>query len=132
MVKRLFNPLLVSVEYALRQYLPGDCLSGTVWLVNDQAQEVHGGDVEVVLWDGKGRPVERLTESVELEAHSVVSASSFRWKLPPGGDWRLTCRLAQGGRALSNNEYDLSAYDSLGPTSGQRLWAWLAGLVTPA
>ncbi len=130
-VKRLFSPLLVSVEYALKSYQPGDDLSGTVWLVNDRGEAMRGCDVEVVLWDGQGRQVERWAQTADLAAYSAVSTGSLRWTLPPGGGWQLTCCLAQDGRILSSNEYDLTAYDGLGPSPWQRFWAWLTGLVTP-
>jgi beta-mannosidase len=131
-VKRLFSPVLVSVEYALREYQPGDGLSGTLWLINDASEAVGDCEVEVLLWDGQSRPVERFARIVDLAGHSASPSGSFCWNLPPGGGWRLTCRLVQDGQLLSDNEYDLTTHDGLGPTPWQRMWSWLAGLVTPA
>lgn len=131
-VKRLFNPVLVSVEYARREYRPGDCLSGDLWLINDLSEEMGGCEVEVLLWDGKGQQVERFAQTVDLDSHTASAFGSFCWNLPPGGGWRLTCHLTQNGRLLCGNEYDLTVHDGLGPSLKQRLWAWMAGLVTPA
>jgi len=131
-VKRLFNPVLLSVDYALQEYHSGDRLSGEVWVLNDLTKAMGGCKVEVVLLDSKGRQTDRFAQTVDVAAYAAANIGSFRWNLPPGGGWRLACHLTQDGRLLCCNEYDLTVYDGLGPTLWQRFWAWLAGLVTPS
>lgn len=131
-VKRLMNPVLVSLEYPLRHYRAGDELAIGIWVVNDLPLALIGCQVEVVLWAGPGQAVARHTLDVDVAADSAAEAGRARWTLPAGHDWRLTCRLLREGQVLAANEYDLTVHDDTGPTVGQRLWAWLSGLVVPS
>ncbi len=130
-VKRLLNPLLVSVDYARGHYRPGDRLRGDVWIVNDRAKDLPGCELEVTLQAGDGRPAERLAQAVDVAADSARVAACLDWPLPPGGGWRLACRLALGDQLLSENEYDLTVYDDVQPTWRQRLRAWLTDRLLP-
>jgi len=125
-VKRLFNPLLVSLDYPLQQYKGGDELCADVWLLNDRHEALDGCLVEVLLWDGQGQAVERFTCILDVAADSAAIVGQVDWLLPPGGGWRVTCRLSRGGQVLTANEYDLAVHDDLQPTPGQRLWTWLS------
>jgi beta-mannosidase len=131
-VGRLFNPLLVSVDYQPGPYQPGDRLEAEVWVINDRAAALAGCRVEVILRDGSGQPVERFSQTVDVTADSAEIAGRFGWTLPPGYSWRIACRLTQDGQTLTTNEYDLGIHDGIQPTLSQRLWSWLTGLVIPA
>jgi beta-mannosidase len=115
-VKRLFAPLLVSLNYPLRRYRAGDPLDADIWLLNDRHQSLAGCEVEVMLLDGAGRLAERTSLRVDMAADM---------------SWRLACRLLQNGRSLATNEYDPAVHDGIRPTVGQRLWAWLTDLFLP-
>ena len=131
-VKRLMSPVLVSLEYPLRHYEAGDELTIAIWLVNDLPVDLHGCRLEVTLWGGDGQAVARQDIGVEVAAGLAGLVGHLRWTLPPGGDWRLTCRLSQEEQVLAQNEYDLAIHDSIRPTAGQRLRAWLSSLVVPS
>jgi beta-mannosidase len=131
-VTRLLAPLLISLDYPLRRYQAGDDLAFDLWVVNDRHQALTGCQVEVILWDGIGQPAHRFEGVMDVAGDSARIVSRLRWILPPGDGWRLTCALLQNGLALATNEYDLSIHDDIGPTVGQRLWAWLKGLVVPS
>jgi len=128
-VRRLFTPVLVSLDYPLKRYQSGDQFCASVWLVNDRPETLPGCDLEVVLWDGSGRPADRFARRVDAAADSAGIVGSVCWTLPAEDGWRLTCTLAQAGQTLASNEYDLAAYDGLGPTFGQRLRTRITGLV---
>jgi len=121
--------LLLNLDYPLKRYQPGDQFCASVWLVNDRSETLPGCDLEAVLWDAEGRPVSRFARRVDAAADSAEIVGSFCWTLPAGDGWRLTCALTQAGQMLAGNEYDLAVYDGLGPTFGQRLWAWITSLV---
>jgi beta-mannosidase len=131
-VKRLFSPVLVSVEYPYRRFQPGDRFQARVWIVNDRAEALPGCNLEVTLWARDGQPAECLSCTVEVRADSAEIANSLDWSLPHGGGWRLTCRLAQKGQALASNEYDLAVCDDLQPTWRQRMKVWLRDRLLPA
>jgi beta-mannosidase len=130
-VKRLFAPLLVSLDYPLRRYRAGYPLDAAIWVLNDRHQSLEGCQLEVVLWDEVGMPAEQTRFAVDVTADSAERIGHLHWILPPGASWRLTCSLVQNTQTLAGNEYDLSIHDGIRPTVGQRLWAWLSGLAMP-
>jgi beta-mannosidase len=131
-VKRLFAPLLISLDYPLRNYQAGDRFLADLWVVNDHHEALSDCQIEIVLWDWEGQPVHRLDRTVDVAGDSVGIVGHPSWTLPPGDGWRLTCALLHHGQTLATNEYDLSIHSATGPTSRQRLWAWLKGLVAPS
>ncbi len=131
LVKRLFNPVLISADYALERYRAGDPFNAEVWIVNDGAKPLPDCLLEVTLLDGAGQPVSQLVHRLDVAADSAEIVGRFDWTLPEGGGWRLLCRLEQQGRPVTENEYDLAVHDGLGPSLGQRLWQWLTGLFMP-
>jgi len=130
-VRRLFAPVLISLDYPLRHYQAGDVLTFDVWIVNDLHEGFEACQVEVVLWDDAGRAANRSIDRVDIGADSAGPVGQASWPLPPGEGWRLTCTLFHAGQALSTNEYDLGVYDDIRPTWKQRLRTWLGNLVTP-
>ncbi len=130
-VSRLFNPVLVSIQYPLERFQPEDRLEASMWIINDQALALTNCEVEVVLWDREGRAAKQHTARVAVPGDSAASYGHLSWELPQGGRWRLTCRLAQGEETISMNHYDLSIHDDIQPTLLQRLSAWVRSLVTP-
>jgi beta-mannosidase len=131
-VRRLLAPLLVSLEYPLQHYRAGDRLVCNLWVVNDRHEALADCELEVVLWDGAGMPVERSTLALDITADSALRVGSLDWTLPPITGWRLTCKLCKNGQTLASNEYDLAIHDDIQPTLGQRTWARLSSLVMPA
>lgn len=103
-LKEIANPLLVSLDYSLRCYSPGDVLTADVWVVNDWPRDFPGCRVEIAL--------QNLRQGLEVsvEPDSALVIGRVQWTLPEG-DWRVTCRLMQGDRTLSENHYDLREYD---------------------
>jgi len=98
------NPLLVSLDYPLRRYAPGDVLTADVWVINDWLREFPGCRVEVALQD--------LQQAFEMNVKpdSAELIGRVTWTLPDG-DWSVVCRLKQGENELSTNRYALREYD---------------------
>ena len=105
-LKESANPLLVSLDYPLRRYSPGDVLTADVWVINDWPRDFPGCRVEIALQNL------RQVFDVSVGPDSAQVIGQVRWTLPKG-DWRVTCRLTrgEGERALSENHYDLAEYD---------------------
>ena len=131
-VKRLMNPVLVSLEYPLRRYRAGDELTIGIWVMNDLHQNLPNCQLEVSLWAGSGEAIETYSQALEITGDSANEVGQARWSLPPGDGWRLTCELLQDRQTIAVNEYDLTVHDDIGPTASQRLWSWLSGLVVPS
>jgi beta-mannosidase len=131
-VKRLFSPLLVSLDYAPQRYQSGDEFRADVWIVNDRAEGLPGCRLEVELKDGADQPVHRLDCAVDIAADSAEILDTVCWELPADGGWQLDCRITQNGQIVTQNQYDLTVHDGIQPTLGQRVWAWLSRLVLPS
>ncbi len=130
-VGRLYNPVLVSLDYALGRYEPGHALEASVWVINDTAQDLFDCWLEVELFDREGQSADLHTMKLMVQADSAKSYGQISWTLPPGGGWWLGCRLVQSEAVLTANEYDLSFCDDIGPNVAQRLRNWLKGALTP-
>ena len=79
------NPLLVSLNYPLRRYAPGDALTADVWVINDWLREFPGCRVEVALQD-----VQQVFE-VNVKPDSAELIGRVTWTLP---GWRLAGRMS--------------------------------------
>jgi len=131
LVQRLFRPLLISLDYPLQRYCPGDGFSSDVWLVNDLAQDLPGCWVQAWCQDQAGRQLFGFEASVDVAACSAAKMGSLAGTLAGEGPWELQCRLWQGPHLLTDNAYDLSAVDLLKPTWTQRARSWLTSLIAP-
>jgi beta-mannosidase len=131
-VQRVYRPLLVSVEYPLRDYRAGDEIRGDVWIINDRVQPVHDCHVAVVLRDSTGQPICDFGQGVSVPGDSARIVGSFEWVLPAGDDWQLACALTKDAQILADNAYDLGVHDATQPSVRQRLRSWLKDLLAPS
>ncbi len=113
------NPLLVSLDYALRRYLGGDTFAADVWIVNDWLREFPGCRVEITMEQQTAKDEGQISNTqafdVNVKPDSAEVIGRVEW-IVPAGDLRITCRLLQGERTLSTNSYDLSKYDGRYPS----------------
>jgi beta-mannosidase len=129
-VKRLYSPILISADYGLRWFRPGDSFECAIWLINDTSQSYAGCELIVVLADGQGQSLQESTSTLDLPGDSAEIAARVEWQLPAATGWLLCCKLVHCGQTLSINEYDLTVHDPNQPTLKQRLWSWIGQMVT--
>lgn len=105
MVRRLYAPVLVSLDYPLQPHRPGDTVHGDVWLINDLSKPV--GSVE---WRAElnNRPVGQ--GQANLTADVSVCVGSLDVLLRDGTN-QLRMAVFSAGQMLSENEYDLNYCD---------------------
>jgi beta-mannosidase len=120
-LRRSMQPLLVSLDYPLAAYRPGDLLAGVLWVVNDGVEALAGCWLRVSLEGGgeagKGRK-EGIT-LLDLPCGAPAQAASPVGKLAlrmPAGFSHLRLELRQGNSLLAHNVYDLRFHDA-GPDS---------------
>jgi beta-mannosidase len=121
-VRRLFRPVLTSIEFRPQRYEPGGRFQGRVWIVNDLAELLHGCHLQVTLRNGEGQAVYRLDRTLDVPAGSAGVVDTVDWTLPDGRGWQVTCRLTGQGQNLSENAYDLTVYDDIQPPFTRALW----------
>ncbi|MDW8319075.1 MAG: glycoside hydrolase family 2 TIM barrel-domain containing protein [Anaerolineae bacterium] len=109
-LRRVLQPVLVSLEYPLRPYRPGDRLRGALWVVNDGLQPLKS--CRLLAWLDEA-PVH--AGEVAVPAAAAVAVGALDLTLPPGFR-ALRLALRQGNALLAENVYDLRFHDA-GPTS---------------
>jgi beta-mannosidase len=97
-VQRIYTPLLICVDYPLRDYRAGDEIRGDVWIINDQHQPLRDCHVTVVLLDSTGQMVSEFALGVSVPGDSAGTVGCFEWILPAGAGWQLACALTTFNR----------------------------------
>lgn len=109
---RAFQPVLVSVRYALKRYRPGDAVTLDVWVINDTVERFEECRVEIFMLGEEGRVFSMGLTVDEVPPNSVGSVLEFDLVLPDRPDATLYAELRHGGRVLSSNRYDLTQVDA--------------------
>ena len=109
-LKSLYNPVLVSLEFPLREYQKGYPFCADVWCVNDLLTPFAECSVKVQL-DGE----EVFSRMVSLPPDSCQRVGSMEVILDKD-PVELAVRLLQGERVISANTYDLTYYDPANAT----------------
>jgi beta-mannosidase len=122
-LKSLYNPVLVSLEYPVREYKAGDAFDARLWCINDLLEPCPEGSLEVRL---DGRAVYSQAVSLPPDSSRLVGRMDLVFDEDPRV---LTVTLRQGERVISGNEYDLTYHDP-GHTGvlhllGSRIVQWL-------
>ena len=131
LVRRVFSPVLISLDYAPKHYRAGEPFDAEVWIINDGGDPLPDCRLEVTWLDQTRQPANRFTPKLDVAADSAEVVGQLKWTLPEGNGWRLACRLEQHGQMVAKNEYDLAVHDELGPGLGQHLWQWLIRMFMP-
>lgn len=103
-IKDLYNPVLVSFEYALAIRAAGDVVRGRVWVINDKLSPLQG-ELAVAL---DGRRVLTLPVNVPGNASAIVGELDF---VLTTAENRLEFELVSNGELVSTNEYDMTYCD---------------------
>jgi beta-mannosidase len=131
-VRRIFHPLLVSLDFPPRPYQSGDRIPIDVWIINDRIQTLSGCEVVVELWDAAGQVMDHFRQMVDIGPDSASRMGQVTWSLPPGAGWRLAGKLVCQSQILARNEYDLTVADTISPTLRQRLRTTLTSIFLPS
>jgi hypothetical protein len=102
-IKELYNPVLVSFAYPLRERTTGEIVSGQVWVINDTLSDVRG---KLSAWHN-GVPV--MTLDLSVPPHVAQAIQSLDLMLAPGSN-ALEFEV-KGEGVFSTNEYDLNYCD---------------------
>ena len=104
-LKTLYNPVLISLEYALQEYRPGDLFQADIWVINDLLTPHRDCLLEVNLDDRR-----IYSRTVSLPADSSQKVGSVEHRLGPHKG-HLTVTLQRQRQLISSNEYDLLHHD---------------------
>ncbi len=122
-LKSLYNPVLVSLEYPVREYRAGDDFQACVWCINDLLKPCPESRLEVRL---DGRAVYSQAVSLPPDSCRLVGRMDLVFDEDPS---LLAVTLREGERLVSGNEYDLTYHDpghaGLLHLLGSRIVQWL-------
>jgi beta-mannosidase len=106
MLQRSYQPLLISLDYPLLSYQPGDQVTASVWIVNDTMSTWR--QAEATIWFA-GREIYR--QKVSISADGCQQIGQFGFSVSDPSDqaetWLLRLELHNDGTLLATNQYDL-------------------------
>ena len=106
-LQRVYNPVLLSLDYEIKPRRPGETFSAVLWLINDRDEAVAGAHVVVTL-----NGVEVHAGKADGTANGNTRLGALRFTLPDAPPpWLLHADVWQGDALLSHNEYDLGYCD---------------------
>ncbi|MDW7692973.1 hypothetical protein R9C00_10415 [Flammeovirgaceae bacterium SG7u.111] len=114
-VQRAFQPLLVSLAYNKRRWMPGEEFEAKLWVVNDYFEDYKNCKVEIKFFDKDKKEIK--TETVDIKQIKGDSSEEFgtvSCKTPGalGDKFYVELALVDGsGKELSANEYMLMVAD---------------------
>ena len=103
-LKELYNPVLVTLDYPLHRYEPGDLLRADIWVINDTRRDYPACELRCRQW---GREV--WWRRLDLPSRGLMLAGRVETSIVGAGDLDLT--LTFEGAVLSHNSYDLAYHD---------------------
>ena len=122
-LQRVMQPLLVSLDYPLAAYRPGDLLDGMLWLVNDGLEALDGCWLRVSLDD---------KALLDLPCHAPANGARPSGRLAlrlPAEFAQLRLELRQGNSLLAHNVYDLRFHDASPGSPGQAVRRRIVDLI---
>ncbi len=113
-VKRCYQPLLPSMKYAKRRYLPSENFEFGLWVVNDHYAALRGVLYSYEILNQDGHIVSSDRFLVDIGENSSAEFKKINWvvegKIGESFNVRLSLKNASGD-ILSNNEYRLLIAD---------------------
>ncbi len=113
-VKRAYQPLLVSLEYAKRRWRPGEVFEAEIWGVNDLHRDFKGISLEWRVLDPDGKVLGEGGKAIDIKADGAEALHSLRCTIQGREGAFFTVELAlkeRSGTVLSENTHILSVGD---------------------
>lgn len=110
-VKRAYQPLLVSLQFDKRRWLPGETFAGKLWIVNDLPSGFTNCTLKVTVTDARGKHMQQQSHAVQaIGADSSAPVADMEWRVAGrlGETFRVALSLeTANGLVVSSNYYDL-------------------------
>jgi beta-mannosidase len=101
------RPTLLSLELPNNRYLSGETLTGTVWVLNDNAEAAPAERVSVYLHDGGNKTLLATLDTAEIAPRKNGKFGSFTLTVPESLSERFAISLECDGHADWNSTYAL-------------------------
>lgn len=105
-VRRAYQPLLVSLEYAKRWWGEGEIFTADIWIVNDLRTKCEGGTLSWRVLDGRGKAVGDGHLEVDVPPDSSQPYAAVTWTVTGAGSFEAELQLTdRAGETLSASRY---------------------------
>ena len=108
MVKKSYQPLLPSMEYKKRRWLPGELFEANLWIVNDYYKIYSDLQMVCTVVDTKGNEVINKIITVDIGENSSNQVSKVEWTVNGtiGESFNVKLELIDSNRVvLAENDY---------------------------
>lgn len=109
-VKNAYRPLLPSLEFPKRRYLPDEIFKADLFVVNDYYKEYHDITYTYEISNNEGNIIKKENFKVDISENSSNNYKSISCKINGniGGKFKIHLELTDKvGHILSDNEYTL-------------------------
>ena len=112
-VKTAFQPVLATLDYPKRRYLPDEEFTADLHIVNDYYTEYKSLQCKVDMFDDKGNLVKSETYIVDAPENSAVKHGEFKAvvKGEIGNTFTFDVTLKNGDEVISTNFYNFLILD---------------------
>jgi len=121
-LKELYNPVLISLKYELKQHMPGEMVPIEVWVVNDLSRELADCKLEISMESQDEKFMNLNFDIGTVPPDSSQAFFQFVLRLPDRPQWLLRAKMRSGAETISSNTYDLNVYDVGEATSWNRIY----------
>lgn len=106
-VKRSYNPIIPSLEFEKRRWLPGEEFKGKLFVVNDYYKEYSDVSYEYQILDKDRVVLESKQITINVGENTVEAYEDILFKLSGDMDdkFYVTLRLLEGEKVIADNEY---------------------------
>ncbi|MHB8901420.1 MAG: glycoside hydrolase family 2 protein, partial [Thermoguttaceae bacterium] len=110
-VRRAYQPLLVSLKFDRRRWMPGETFTGKLWIVNDLPRGFADCTLKTTVTNSRGEvQQDQLHPIASVASDSSAAAAAVEWKVTGriGETFRVALSLeTPEGETISTNYYDL-------------------------
>lgn len=108
-VKNSYKPLLPSMEFKKRRWLPEEEFKASIWVINDYYKEYKNLSLKYTVLDPQGKEVKSETTLVNIKENSSEKFANISCKVigKIGEKFTVKLELKDGEKLLSDNKYTL-------------------------
>ncbi|MFI3238134.1 MAG: glycoside hydrolase family 2 [Lachnospiraceae bacterium] len=123
-VKKCYAPLIPSLKFPKRRYLPGENFNASLWVINDYYREYSDVTYTVEIVNKAGESQYQDTFKVDITENSATQHKDIDWEVTGVVGETFTVKIAiatSEGEELASNEYVLLLDDQ--EKSKEKIWA---------
>ena len=112
-VKRSFNPILPSLEFKKRRWMPGETFAGNLYVINDYYETFSDVTYKYEILDTNKKVLHQGELMVEIGENVAEKVGEISFEMQEGmdKDFYVNLKLVKDNEVLSENEYCLLVAD---------------------